>query len=310
MAGHEVVIDHADGLHEGIHNGRSAEFEPATAERLGDFSRQLGLGRNLFDAAQAVDARAPVDVFPEQFREAGTFLHDLEPGARGEDRAFDLHAVANGALVLHQPRDLLWRIARDLCRLEGIEGAAKIVAFAQNDDPRKAGLESVEHQLLIERAVVVFRNAPFLVMIGEIEWVLPGPRAAREAVGLGSNHSAVSASPGKEKRAQRGLTGVSSIPPAASGSSFASASSTRSSRNAASPRPPRPEPIRPTFLSPAVTARPASGGGPSKVTGTTRVRAVPRWAMREITSCPTKQPLSRSRPASWSMSVSCGKASP
>jgi hypothetical protein len=78
----------------------------------------------------------------------------------------------------------------------------------------------------------------------------------------------------------------------------------------ASPRPCADEPKVPTAFSPALTGVPASGAKPSKLTGTTLVRAVPRCSMRETTSWPTKQPLSKSTPPSWSMSVSCGNASP
>src|SRR6266498_4131799 len=39
MAGHQMVIDHADGLHEGVDDGRAAELEPTARQILGDFLR-------------------------------------------------------------------------------------------------------------------------------------------------------------------------------------------------------------------------------------------------------------------------------
>jgi hypothetical protein len=66
----------------------------------------------------------------------------------------------------------------------------------------------------------------------------------------------------------------------------------------------------PTDFWPALTGVPASGAKSAKLTATVRVRAVPRCSIRETTSCPTKQPLLKSMPASWSISVSCGNASP
>ena len=76
-------------------------------------------------------------------------------------------------------------VARDLLRLEAVEGAAEILALAQDRDPRQPGLEAVEHQLLVERAVVVFRHAPFVVVIGDVERVvLARPGAAVQAVGV------------------------------------------------------------------------------------------------------------------------------
>ena len=49
-------------------------------------------------------------------------------------------------------------------------------------------------------------------------------------------------------------------------------------------------------LSPTLTGVPASGAKLSKLTGTILARALPRCSMRETTSCPTKQPLSKSTP--------------
>jgi hypothetical protein len=39
-------------------------------------------------------------------------------------------------------------------------------------------LEAVEHELLIERPIVTLRHAPFIVVIGDVEGIGAGPRAA------------------------------------------------------------------------------------------------------------------------------------
>ena len=57
-------------------------------------------------------------------------------------------------------------------------------ALAQDGDPRQARLKAVEHQLLEQRAVVLFGHAPFLVVIGDIERVHARPGAAAEPVGV------------------------------------------------------------------------------------------------------------------------------
>jgi len=46
------------------------------------------------------------------------------------------------------------------------------------------GLEAVEHQLFVERAVVELRHAPFLIVIGEVERVLLRPGATLAPVGV------------------------------------------------------------------------------------------------------------------------------
>src|SRR5712691_4225532 len=184
VAGHQMIVDHADGLHEGVDDGRPDEFEAAARELLRYPPRHLGLRRYLRRGAETVHLGLAVEKIPKQPRKAWTLLHHLEIGARGQDGAFDLQPIAHDAGILHQPLDLLRRVASDLARREAVEGAAKILAFAQYGDPGQAGLEAVENELLVKRAVVEFRHAPFLVVIGDVKRILLRPGTALEAVGV------------------------------------------------------------------------------------------------------------------------------
>src|SRR5207253_2125927 len=114
--------------------------------------------------------------------ETRPLLHHVEPGARREDRCFDLQAVAHDAFVLKQAFDSFRRVARDLRRFEAVESAAKVLALAQDDDPGQAGLEAVEHEHLEQGAVVVYRQPPFVIVIGNVKLVMPSPWAARTSV--------------------------------------------------------------------------------------------------------------------------------
>ena len=184
VAGHEMIVDHADRLHEGIDDGRPDELEAARRKLLRHRLRQRRLRRHLLGGAEAVDLRPAVEKSHSSSEKPGPFSMISSQARADSDRAFDLHAVAHDAGVLHQLLDLLRRVARDLLRLEIVEGAAEIVALAQDRDPRQPGLEAVEHQLLEERAVVVFRHAPFVVVIGDVERVVLRPGAAVQAVGM------------------------------------------------------------------------------------------------------------------------------
>src|SRR5215469_7487453 len=64
MAADEVIVDDADRLHEGIDDGRSAEFKTALGKFLGYRARDRGLRRHLLCAAVMVDLRPPVDEVP------------------------------------------------------------------------------------------------------------------------------------------------------------------------------------------------------------------------------------------------------
>ena len=106
----------------------------------------------------------------------------------------------------HQALDFLRRVARDLFRIEIVEGGAEIVALAQNRDPRQSGLKAVEDQLFEQRAVIPFRHAPFLVVIGDVKRIVLRPGAADKPVGMFDGRAHVAAfSPGQAKSAHVGF---------------------------------------------------------------------------------------------------------
>src|SRR5207342_1439684 len=197
--------------------------------------------------------------------------------------------VAHDAGIVHQRGDLLRIVARDFLGLEIVEGLSAILALAQDRDPRKASLETVEDQLFIQRAVVIFRHAPFGVVIGHVERIFARPRAPGLTVGVQARgkfaaHATVCFG---GVRTSFGSVRRIASPPEESFNPASSASATRSVRSSAMPWPPAVEPMVPTTLSPASTGMPASGEKSSSVTLIVRVRAVPRCCIRDTTSCPT-----------------------
>ena len=144
-----------------------------------DSSLSAGMSARLF--SPCLD-RPAADEAPEMAGEAPLF-GQVEIDAGERDRRVDLGAIAHDAGVEHQ-RLLLRRVpAGDPFRLEAVEGGAERRALAQNRDPRESGLERVEDEFFEQGAVVVFGRSPFLVMIGEIERIGAGPRAALQSVG-------------------------------------------------------------------------------------------------------------------------------
>src|SRR5450631_2988061 len=286
-AGHQMVIDHAGGLHEGIDDGRADKFESARRQFLGYLGRQWRRCRHAGGGLEVVDLRPAVDEIPQEFREAGAVFHDLEIALRARDRTLDLGAVADDAGVVHQRVKLFRVVARDLFRDEIVEGTAKVVALAQNRDPRQPGLKAVEDELFVQRAVIIFRHAPLGVVIGHVKRIFAGPRTPHQAIGMQARRprhatvcfAAISKSSGSATRTAR--------PPDVSGRPAASASATRSTLISASPLGPAVEPMVPTDLSPARIAAPGSGDGPSRIIRIVRVRAVPRCCIRDTTSWPT-----------------------
>src|SRR3984957_12276690 len=90
VAGDQMIIDHADRLHEGVDDGRPAEFEAALRQLLGDRARGCGLRRHLAGGFVVVDLWLAVDEVPQQLRKTRPLVHDVEPGPRRAHGAFDL----------------------------------------------------------------------------------------------------------------------------------------------------------------------------------------------------------------------------
>src|SRR6516225_9442049 len=67
MTADEMIVDHADRLHEGIDDRRPTKLETALRQFLRHRARHRGFGRHLANAAKAIDLRPPVDELPQQF---------------------------------------------------------------------------------------------------------------------------------------------------------------------------------------------------------------------------------------------------
>src|ERR1700722_11633109 len=61
VAGDDVIIDHADGLHEGVDDGRPTKFEAALREILGHRTRGRRFRRNLACGLEIIDLGFAVD---------------------------------------------------------------------------------------------------------------------------------------------------------------------------------------------------------------------------------------------------------
>ena len=81
------------------------------------------------------------------------------------DGRLDLGAGANDAGVISSRVDVRLSETRDHLRIEAMKRLAEGVALAQNRDPCQAGLKSLEHEQFPERAAIVLRHSPFLIVV-------------------------------------------------------------------------------------------------------------------------------------------------
>jgi hypothetical protein len=162
-----VVVDHPDGLHEGVADCGADEFE-ATAQEI--LAQRIGLGgatRNVPESAPAVSLRAASDESPEVGVEAAEFSLDVEKSASVPDGGGDLQTVADDAGVGKQFVNFILIVTGDGARIEAVEGRAVVFPFAQDGLPAQASLGALKDQEFKERVVVVQRYAPFVIVVGD-----------------------------------------------------------------------------------------------------------------------------------------------
>ena len=166
-----------------------------------------------------VDLRAPVEEAPQERRQGCVRCCELQQRARVVDGGLDLEPVAHDAGIGHQAGDVLGAVAGDALGVEAVEGAAEILALLQDRQPRQAGLEAFQHQLLEQRAVVglAARPTPRRGSAHRSDRRCRPRGSARSSDRWLSPHGASAAAAGaRSKVAQSGLRSVIATPPAVS----------------------------------------------------------------------------------------------
>jgi hypothetical protein len=160
-----VVVDHAGCLHEGVADRRAEEFESASQQIA---AHGVGFSGARWHLSQGVptilDWRA-ADEAPEISIETSEFFLHLEEPFRVLDCRCDFQSVPHDPIVAEQPLNVALAVAGDLVRAKSIERFSVVLAFLQNRIPAQSGLRAFQNEKLEEHSIVMYRNAPFLIVI-------------------------------------------------------------------------------------------------------------------------------------------------
>jgi hypothetical protein len=96
-------------------------------------------------------------------------LHGKEGLRIGNGRRH-LEPVAHDAGVGQQRRLFARAVAGDQCRVEAVVHFAIVFALAQDGRPAQPGLGTLKDEELEPPVVVVYRHAPFGVVVGDVEF--------------------------------------------------------------------------------------------------------------------------------------------
>ena len=169
-----MVVEDADGLHEGVADRGANEFEAALLEVFAHLFRD-GDGVAFFGGGGGSGERfCSTHEAPDVFVEGAEFALSGEEGAGVEDDRVDFEAIANNAGIVEKGFTFGGIVFEDFVRVKVVEGFAVVVAFFEDGEPAEAGLGSLEIEHLEEEPIVVDGDAPLGVVIGE-EGVGGGP---------------------------------------------------------------------------------------------------------------------------------------
>ena len=130
-----------------------------------------------------VDGRSS-DKSPQVGVEAAEFGLDGEGKLGVENRRFDLEAVADDPGIREQALDFGGAETGDLRDFEVGKSPVIGIALFQDGDPAQAGLRAFEDQEFEQFAIVVQRDAPLLVVVGDFDGGLgPGTSGFGRALG-------------------------------------------------------------------------------------------------------------------------------
>jgi hypothetical protein len=177
-ARHDVVVHQPDGLHPRIDARRPDELERLALERCRYLGCERRLGRAVLLALPPVLDGPSTDEAPGPGGEIIPCLLQVEHRAGIVDRGVDLCPRADDPGVGQQARNVARAEAGHAFGSEACKGPAKALALSQDGEPRQARLESVEHEVLPERAGVVDGDAPLFVVVSDEERVVTDPTAA------------------------------------------------------------------------------------------------------------------------------------
>src|SRR5438093_6263271 len=177
-----MVVHHPDRLHVRVADRRTDELESPTFQRPAHSVRFLGSCGDLLQGWSTANFRSTLRETPDVRVEAPELLlHDQE-GFGILDGGCDLRSVADDAGVGQERSDLLRIVLRNPLRIESIESLSERLAFLQHGEPGETRLCPLEDEKFEQLSVVVFRNAPLGVMVGEERRVTESPFASLDRI--------------------------------------------------------------------------------------------------------------------------------
>lgn len=166
-----MIIDHANGLHEGITNRRADEHEAPAFQLSTDGIRNRRVAGNVAWRFPAIGDRSAVNECPDILIKAADLLLDQKKSLRIGNGRLNLKSVPNDPGVAQQASYFSCVVPGDCHWVKVIKGRPESIALLKNGVPTQPGLRPFKDEKFKQPSIVVYGDAPFLVMVLGQEWV-------------------------------------------------------------------------------------------------------------------------------------------
>lgn len=165
-AGVVVIVDDAAGLQMGIYRHRAHVLKAVTLQLPGDLVGQaVADGDFSFFVSYIQDGFAP-GMSPQPIAEAAVLLPDFLKAPGVVDYRLDLPAGTNHAVIIQDALHVGFGVSGDFVIIEAVKAGAKNFPLLEHQAPGKAALHGFHHQMLKHHPVIVYRHAPFGIVVG------------------------------------------------------------------------------------------------------------------------------------------------
>ena len=160
-----MIVDHANGLHERITNRRADERE-APAFQVSTYGiRNRCVAGNVAWRLPAVGDRSAVNECPNILVKAADLLLDQKKSLRIGNGRLNFKPVPNDTGVAQQALYFSCVVPGDCRRVKVIKGRPEGVTLLKNGVPTQPGLRPFKDEKFKQPSIVVYRDAPFFVMV-------------------------------------------------------------------------------------------------------------------------------------------------
>jgi len=166
---HQVIVDQAGGLHQGVDDGGADKAEAAFLQVLAPCRGLWGYGRHLAVGLPLVADRRAANKLPGVGVEGAKFVLHFQKGLRVGNGRGDFQAVTDDPGIGQKLPHSFGIEQRDFSGVKPAENFTVTLALFQDGIPAEACLRAFESQEFEPEAFVVNGNAPLFVVVGDVQ---------------------------------------------------------------------------------------------------------------------------------------------